>query len=64
MNKRITIVCRDFESQLESLLRYIQSTAAIGHSFDIIVDPDDREFKKRFFIDGDGADKIVSVDVE
>ncbi len=59
--KQIVIVCRDEEASLENLLNYIRSTAGIGHSFSIVVDPIDPEFKRQFFIDGDGADKIRTI---
>jgi hypothetical protein len=64
MKKRIVLICRDEDSTLERLLLYIQRVSAIGHSFPVEVDPEDREFRSRFYIDGDGADKILSVEVE
>jgi hypothetical protein len=59
--KTLVIVCRDEDNSLENLLTYIKKTAGIGHSFVVHVDPEDREFSKRFSIDGDGADKIYSI---
>jgi hypothetical protein len=59
--KTLVIVCRDEEDSFENLLTYIKKTAGIGHSFVVHVDPEDREFSKRFTIDGDGADKIYSI---
>jgi len=61
--KTIVLDCRDEEDNLERLLTYIKETAAIGHSFVVEVDPEDREFRRRFSIDGDGADKIATIDV-
>lgn len=61
--RTITIVCRDEERNLESLLRYIQETARIGHSFPVVVDPTDSEFRRTYTIDGDGADKIDTITV-
>jgi hypothetical protein len=59
--KTIVLECRDEEDNLEKLLDYIKRTAAIGHSFVVEVDPEDREFRRRFSIDGDGADKIKAM---
>ena len=51
----ITIKVRDYEDQLVRLIDYIMHTASIGHSFDVIVDPDMSEYRKSFFMDGDGV---------
>jgi hypothetical protein len=51
----LTIKIRDPEYQLVKLIEYIRVTAGPGHSFDIVVDPDMREHRKSFFIDGDGS---------
>jgi len=49
--------------QLQKLLDYIKSTGGIGHSFHIVVDPEDSEFKNTFGWDGDGADSIEKITV-
>jgi len=64
LKKKITILCKDHDDKLSSLLEYIKRTGNIGHSFSIVVDPDDSKYKKEFGWDGDGADKIESIDSE
>lgn len=54
----IVIELDDADGNLAKLLAHIKETAAVGHSFDVVVDPDDSEHRKRFFFDGDGAFKI------
>lgn len=51
----ITIRLRDPDNQLIRLIDHIGRASAPGHSFEVIVDPNDSEFAKSFFIDGDGA---------
>lgn len=60
--KKIEIIVRDRENNLEELLNYIKDTGNVGHSFSIIVDPDSST-KKRFGWDGDGHDYIKSIKV-
>lgn len=60
--KTITIVCKDGENELENLLKYIKNSGNKGHSFSIIVDPEDEG--KKFYWDGDGADTIKDIKVE
>jgi len=59
---RISIVCRDQENSLYKLLEYIRRIGNQGHSFDIVVDPDNSECKQNFSWDGDGSDKIFSIE--
>ena len=54
-------VTGDAPKELARLLAYIKSTAGVGHSFNIVVDPDDHEYNKSFGMDGDGADHITSL---
>lgn len=63
-SKVITITCQDLDNSLEDLLNHIKDSGNIGHSFSIIVDPDNREYKKEFGWDGDGSDRIYSIDVK
>ena len=44
--------------EMRKMLDYIAKTAGIGHSFDVVVDPEDSKYKKRFDIDGDGPFKM------
>lgn len=60
----IEIECRDTEGELARLLTYIMRTGNIGHSFDIVVDPDMSDYKMSFGWDGDGADRIRSIKVD
>lgn len=55
--------CRDEDDTLENLINYIKSNGNIGHTFEIIVDPDDKERRKSFEWDGDGVDSISDVKV-
>ncbi len=57
----IEIECNDTEGSLVKLLAYIMRTGNIGHSFDIVVDPDMKEYRMNFGWDGDGADNIRSI---
>ena len=60
----IEIECNDSEGSLARLLTYIMRTGNIGHSFDIVVDPDNKEHKMSFGWDGDGADRIRNIKLD
>ena len=51
----IVVNVRDLDNSLIRLIDYIQSKANPGHSFEVVVDPDDSEYKKSFYMDGDGS---------
>ena len=55
------VYCNDRDGQLKKLIEYIGQNGNGGHSFDIVVDPDD-ESKKSFGWDGDGSDRIFKVE--
>jgi ADP-ribose pyrophosphatase YjhB (NUDIX family) len=57
----MTIDLDDDENQLARLLAYIKENSEVGHSFDVVVDPDDPELAKKFYIDGDGAFRIREI---
>jgi len=57
---KIEVIGSDNEGSLMKLLEYIQSNGNTGHSFEIIVDPED-ERKESFFWDGDGSDYIKDI---
>jgi hypothetical protein len=60
--KEIIIKARDGDLHLIKLLNHIKHLCAIGHSFEILVDPKgDKESKNTFYMDGDGSDKIESI---
>ena len=61
--KKIEIIVRDRENNLEELLNYIKDIGNVGHSFSIIVDPENSSTKKNFGWDGDGHDYIKSIKV-
>lgn len=66
INKEKTITLRvlDYEGQVEELLEYLSDISTSGHSFQVVVDPHDDEYRKEFWIDGDGTDKIYIDSVE
>jgi len=57
----LVIKLRDHDDQLFKMIDYIMHTANIGHSFEVIVDPNMREYRKSFFMDGDGSFYIQDV---
>lgn len=57
----IVVNVKDFENSLIRLIDYIQKTANPGHSFEVVVDPEDSEYKKSFYMDGDGSFFIKDV---
>lgn len=60
----IEVECNDTEGELARLLTYIKATGNIGHSFEIVVDPDDSQYKMNFGWDGDGADRIRNIKLD
>lgn len=61
---KIEILVKGDEGQMAKMLEYIRSTAVVGHSFEIVVDPDSRETKRSFYADGDGSFFIKHVKVD
>lgn len=59
--KQYTLVCSDHDGTILKLLSEIRKRTIWGHSFDVIVDPESRD-ALTIFIDGDGCDKIHSID--
>ena len=59
----LTMKIRDPDMQLVKLIEYIRVTAGPGHSFDVVVDPDMSEYKKSFFMDGDGSFFIKDIKI-
>lgn len=51
--EEIVLVVRG-DNSVRKMLEYIRDTASIGHSFEVVVDPDDSQYRKVFGIDGDG----------
>ena len=58
---KIKVTLRDRDDQLVKMIDYIKHTANIGHSFEVVVDPDMSEYRKRFSMDGDGSFAIAEV---
>jgi hypothetical protein len=52
----------DGEFDLRGMLSHISKTAKSGHSFTIIVDPEDVTNKKVFGVDGDGQDRVEVIE--
>lgn len=62
---RITLDVTDqMKDHLVKYLTYIKKVADTGHSFPIVVDPDDPETRKEFGVDGDGYAHIIDIKVE
>ena len=57
----LVIKLRDPDNQLVQLIDYIGRLAGPGHSFIVDVDPDMRENKKTFSMDGDGSFMIKDI---
>lgn len=62
--KKITIIASDSENVLEKLLNHIKNIGNVGHSFEIVIDPDNSETKLKVGWDGDGSDYIKKIKVE
>lgn len=60
--KIITIECVDCEDSLEEIINEIKNRGNVGHSFSIVIDPDDRN-RKTLGWDGDGGDYIGDIKV-
>ncbi len=62
--RKIVIEADDRENRIAQLLSYMGQIGAGGHSFSIVVDPDNGEYRKVFSWDGDGSDRINSISVD
>lgn len=60
-SRTLTVVVKGDEGEVAKMLKYIGDTAAIGHSFSVVVDPGDSEYEKKFSFDGDGAFRIEEI---
>lgn len=60
-NTIINIEVNDPENTIISLLQAIKEIGNTGHGFDIILDPTGDD-KRSFYWDGDGGDKIISIE--
>lgn len=60
--KFLELKCRDYDNNLENLLKCIKDLSTAGHSFQVIVDPDsENSYKRTFGIDGDGCDQLIEI---
>jgi hypothetical protein len=59
----ITISLRDSDGQLIKLLTDIKEASSVGHSFTVVVDPDEQGGRS-YGIDGDGAFAITDIKVK
>lgn len=62
--KSIKIELSDPDSQLEELIKFIKVNSDPGHTFSVVVDPDDSEKSNSFTIDGDGSFRISSIEIK
>jgi hypothetical protein len=62
--EEIVLRVTDDDNSLAKMLAHIKRASGIGHSFTVIVDPDTREYTRKFGIDGDGAFRIHSISPE
>ena len=60
--RKITVIAQDDQDKIKSILDYIGQIGNGGHTFTIDVDPESSETNKKFDWDGDGSDRVVSVD--
>jgi len=54
----------DGAKSMADMLAYIGKTGGIGHSFEVVVDPGDPDYEKKFGFDGDGSDRVLSVELD
>ncbi len=57
----ICVKAVDKEGKLKRLMERIQELGNPGHSFGVILDPDDRENATKWGWDGDGSDNIIEI---
>lgn len=51
----------DSEKQIIKMLDHIKTIAGYGHSFQVVVDPNNPDYERKFYIDGDGSDHILDI---
>lgn len=61
--KHIVLTVTDTEGSFEKMLEHIRHLAAMGHSFVVDIDPNNSDYNQKFYIDGDGMDKIIDITV-
>lgn len=58
------VKCNDPDGELRGLLDCIKSYTHIGHSFQVVVDPGNSNYEKKFYLDGDGSCRVQEVKFE
>ena len=56
--EEVRLIVKGDASGLVEMLKHIGKLAGHGHSFNVVVDPDDREFRRSFGMDGDGPFRV------
>lgn len=54
----------DGKRSILEMLKHIADTGGVGHSFEIVVDPESSDYRQVFGWDGDGADRIDDIRVD
>ena len=61
---KLVINVVDSEGELQKLIDHIKKIANMGHSFEVVVDPNNKDYTEKFYIDGDGSFYIKDVEFE
>ena len=61
---KIEVEVRDPDKSLVRFIDYVRNLSNPGHSFEVIIDPDNREKRKSFDFDGDGPFFIKSIKLD
>lgn len=61
--KKVVVEVNDPDDQLVKFLEAVRDTANPGHSFPVIIDPDNSETRQEFGFDGDGSFHIKDIKV-
>ena len=64
MTKIIKIEVNDFYGEFEKLLKQIKDSSDPGHTFNVVVDPEENKHKLKFEMDGDGSFIIEKIEVD
>ena len=56
------IRCVDQEGTLNKILEAIKTLGSIGHSCQVVIDPNTEE-EQSFYYDGDGSDRILDIEI-
>jgi len=57
----ITITLRDPDHQMIKFVEAARNAANPGHSYEVVLDPDSKQYKQSFDFDGDGAFHIKDI---